>query len=92
MLKFLFRGREKDVVVETQRQSFERIVSELNAAIDGLSVKPRITLDPATGHVDLHLPEQLPDEALALPAPTDEAEQVTEETAEPENTAESKVA
>ncbi|MEP3347802.1 MAG: hypothetical protein ABJN34_02220 [Litoreibacter sp.] len=69
MFKFLFRGRGKDAVVETQRQSFERIVSELNAAIDGLPVKPRVTLDPATGHVGLQLPEQMPDEALALPAP-----------------------
>ncbi|RLJ59003.1 hypothetical protein BCF46_1145 [Litoreibacter meonggei] len=70
MLKFLFRGREKEVVVETQRQNFERIISELNSAIDGLPVKPRVTLDPVTGHVELHLPEQMPDEALALPAPT----------------------
>jgi len=73
MLKFLFRGREKSAVVETQRQRLERIVTELNDAIDGLPVKPRVTLDPVTGHIELHLPEQLPDEALALPAPTQEA-------------------
>jgi hypothetical protein len=73
MLKFLFRGRETNAVVETQRQRFERIVTELNDAIDGLPVKPRVTLDPVTGHFELHLPEQLPDEALALPAPTQEA-------------------
>ena len=73
MFKFLFRGRNKAVVVETQRQSFERIVSDLNDAIDGLPIKPRVTLDPATGHVELHLPEQMPDEALALPAPQEEA-------------------
>lgn len=79
MFNFLFRGRGQKVEVETQRQSFERIISELNAAIDGLSVKPRVTLDPATGHVEFQLPEQMPDEALALPAP--EAEDVAAEDA-----------
>ena len=73
MLKFLFRGRGKEVVVETQRQGFERIIAELNGAIDGLPVKPCVTLDPVTGHLDLHLPDQMPDEALALPAPTEQA-------------------
>ena len=80
MFKFLFRGRNKDVLVETQRQSFDRLVSDLNDAIDGLPVKPRVTLDPTTGHVELHLPEQMPDEALALPAPLEEpADDVVED-------------
>ncbi|WP_298261616.1 hypothetical protein [uncultured Litoreibacter sp.] len=72
MFKFLFKGRNKEVVVETQRQNFERLVTELNDAIDALPVKPRVTLDPTTGHVELHLPEQMPDEALALPAPVED--------------------
>ena len=80
MFKFLFRGRGKEVVVETQRQNFERNVSELNSAIDGLPVKPRVTLDPVTGHIELHLPEQMPDEALALPAPIEEVDDVKQET------------
>ena len=85
MFNFLFRGRNQKVVVETQRQSFERIIAELNTAIDGLSVKPRVTLDPATGHVELQLPEQMPDEALALPAPTEaeDADTAVEEEVEP---------
>ena len=74
MFKFLFRGRDKDAVVETQRQSFERIVSELNGAIDALPVKPSVTLDPESGHITLHLPEHMPDEALALPAPEDDGD------------------
>lgn len=68
MLKFLFGGRGK-AVVETQRQTIERLSAELNSAIELLPVKPRVTLDPETGHIELHLPEQMPDEALALPAP-----------------------
>ena len=83
MFKFLFHGRNKEVVVETQRQSFERLVSDLNDAIDGLPIKPRVTLDPTTGHVELHLPEQMPDEALALPAPQEEpAQEAVEPTKE----------
>lgn len=72
MFKFLFKGRGEAAVVETKRQSFERLVSELNTAIDELADKPKVTLDPATGHVAFELPEQMPDEALALPAPTTE--------------------
>jgi len=86
MFKFLFKGRGESAVVETKRQGFERIVSELNAAIDELADKPKVTLDPATGHVAFELPEQMPDEALALPAPS-EVTAETEATPEPANDA-----
>jgi hypothetical protein len=35
----------------------------------GLADKPRLTVDMETGELTLDLPEQMPDEALALPAP-----------------------
>ncbi len=76
MFKFLF-GRKGEVVeakVETQREAFGRVVEELNGLIAQQSEKPKITLDPATGFVSFALPEQLADEALALPAPEDPAE------------------
>lgn len=69
MFKFLFGGRGETAVIETKRQSFERLVMELNTAIDELADKPKVTFDPVTGHVTFELPEQMPDEALALPAP-----------------------
>ena len=80
MFKFLFgkRGAEPEVVVETQRQTFERLVSELNEAIGALPEKPAVTVDPATGHVTLQTPEQFPDEALALPEPEPEPEPTPE--------------
>ena len=71
MFNFLFRKRGADAepVIETQRQSFERLITELNATIDLLPEKPAVTVDPATGHVTLTAPEQFPDAALALPEP-----------------------
>jgi len=39
------------------------------AAIAALPEKPRLIIDPATGELEADLPETLPDEALALPAP-----------------------
>ena len=71
MLKFLFgkmKGEEA-IVQETQRQAFERLVAELNQSIDELPEKPKVTFDPASGNLAFELPEQFPDEALALPAP-----------------------
>jgi len=74
MLNFLFkrRGAKVEVKPETQREAFERLVGELNALMDKEGEKPSITIAPATGHISLGLPEQLSDEALALPAPTAE--------------------
>lgn len=73
MLKFLFRSRQVEAKIETQRDRFARLVEELNAAIDALPDKPRVTVDPATGHILPETPEQFPDEALALPKPDAEA-------------------
>jgi len=71
MFRFLFNRRGgNQPVAESQRQSFDRLVSELNSLIDDLPDKPRVTVDPATGHILPEPPEQFPDEALALPAPS----------------------
>lgn len=73
MFRFLFGGRNvEDVVAESQREELERLTGEFNKAMDALPEKPKLIIDPATGHLALDLPETLPDEALALPAPTKE--------------------
>ena len=72
MLKFIF-GHKGKAQPETQRQTAERLQGELNALIDTMGRKPAVTFDPETGHIALKLPEQMPDEALALPAPDAQA-------------------
>ncbi|MEJ6395390.1 hypothetical protein V8J82_19170 [Gymnodinialimonas sp. 2305UL16-5] len=87
MFKFLFGGTKKapGVTIETDRDRFARLVSELNGMIDGLVHKPRVTLDPATGHILPETPEQFADEALALPAPEETPERAdTANGAEPD--------
>lgn len=76
MFKFLRLGRRAapQPVIETQRETFERLVQELNGAIDALPDKPAVTVDPASGNISFNLPEQFPDEALALPAPETDAD------------------
>jgi len=70
MLRFIFGKKETPTVkTETQRESFERVMSELNGLLDEQTIKPSITVDMGTGAVVLTLPEQLADEALSLPAP-----------------------
>ena len=69
MFKFLLgRGKTK-VVQETQRQTFERALGELNEILAGMEEKPVLRLDLTKGQMEADLPEQMPDEALALPAP-----------------------
>ena len=84
MFKFLFGKKAEDaVVVETQRETFERLIKELNTALEALPEKPTITISPETGQIGLVLPEHLPDEALKLPAPEPEKEaETTEDKAE----------
>ena len=68
-----FKGK---VAVESQRQKFTRALEELNEVVEALADKPQITFDPQSGRIDFALPDQFPDEALALPAPakSDDAE------------------
>lgn len=72
MFKFLFRrnaGDAIEVTKETQRETLLRALGEVNEITATLDVKPAVTVDPNTGAITLALPEQLPDESLALPAP-----------------------
>lgn len=86
MFKFLMRkvSGQSEVVAETQRQTIERALTEVNAVLAMMGEKPKVSFDPATGEIGLELPEQMPDEALALPAPEPEvkAEPVAEVVAE----------
>lgn len=70
MFKFI-RSRIGGIktVAETQRQTIERALAEVNEVLALMAEKPKVTIDPATGSVTLDLPDQMPDEALALPAP-----------------------
>ena len=75
MFKFLFRRKgEVEAVKETQRQTFERALGEVNEILGQLDPKPRVTVDPEAGTIAFELPEQMPDEALALPKPEPEPE------------------
>ena len=71
MFKFLFGARAEAPVVkrETQRETVERAQRELNEILATLSPKARITIYPEEGTFTIDLPEQMPDEAKALPAP-----------------------
>ena len=67
-------------VKETQRQTLERALAEVNEVVALMADKPKVTFDPVSGGFSLELPDQMPDEALALPAPSeDEVEQDTVE-------------
>ena len=54
---------------EAQRARVERALGEINSVLAELDVKPKLSFDPATGALELDLPEQMPDERLTLPAP-----------------------
>ncbi len=71
MFKFLFGDKSASVQVkkETQRETVLRAQKELNAVLSTLSPKARITIYPEEGTLTIELPEQMPDEAKALPAP-----------------------
>lgn len=80
MFEFLRKigAKTPAAVAETQRQTVERALGEVNEIIAALDVKPAVRFDPASGAIALELPEQMPDEALALPAP-EPAEEASEE-------------
>ncbi len=71
MFKFLFGKKgQVEAVKETQRQTAERALAELNAVLSGLSTQPRIAIAPGAAIITIDWPEQMPDEAMALPAPS----------------------
>ena len=83
MFDFLKRLRGvPSEIKESQRARFERLVEELNAEIAELPEKPAITITPETGALSFDMPEQFPDESLALPKPETAASSAQAEDAE----------
>ncbi|MEO0357587.1 MAG: hypothetical protein AAF386_04700 [Pseudomonadota bacterium] len=70
MLKFLFGQRDGRAVQKSQRDVITSLLADLNTAVMAMPEKPSVTINPNTGEIGLELPDQMPDEALALPAPT----------------------
>lgn len=83
MFKFLFgrKGKEPEIIVqETQREAITRALGEVNEILAGLDVMPKMSIDLEIGLIEIELPEQMPDEALALPSPDAKGEAAPEET------------
>ena len=81
MFKFFFGKKNETpevIVQETQRETMVRALGEVNEILAGMDVKPKMTFDLEIGLFEMELPEQMPDEALALPAPEAKAETVVE--------------
>lgn len=90
MFEFLFGKKPtKKAATETLRQTAERSLKELNAVLAALPEQPAITVRGAGAGVEIDWPEQMPDEAKALPAPTPTGE--SSETPEAETTGKSAV-
>lgn len=72
MFKFLFRRKQEvpEIVKETQRETVTRALEEIYEIVAAMEPRPKITIDVSTGLLSLDLPEQMPDEALALPSPS----------------------
>jgi hypothetical protein len=68
--------------IETQRQTIKRAMAEVNEIVALLVDKPKVIIDPSVGSITLELPDQIPDEALALPAPEVESPVASGETDE----------
>ena len=83
MFKFLFEKMGAKAVIETQRDTVVRTVDELNAVLALMADKPKVGVDLNTGLLSVELPDQMPDEALALPAPTETKEDAADEAVEP---------
>jgi len=72
MFKFLFGKSGGKAKIEAQRDTVARAIEELNSVLALMADKPVVGVDLNTGLISVTLPEQMPDEALALPAPSDE--------------------
>ncbi|MCC5959738.1 MAG: hypothetical protein JJU08_10400 [Rhodobacteraceae bacterium] len=90
MFKFLFgrASKKPEVIVrETQRETVMRTVRELNEILPGLSPRASIGVDLQNGTLSIALPEQMPDEAKALPAPEPKPEPETPDALDAADTA-----
>ena len=77
MFKFLF-SKAGAKPAETQRETIERALGEVNSVLALMADKAKVSVDLNSGLIEVDLPEQMPDEALALPAP-EEGEETTGE-------------
>ena len=68
MFKFLF-GKSKVPLKETQRETMSRAIAEVNGLLALMPERPKLGVNLDTGFIEIELPERMPDEALALPAP-----------------------
>jgi len=78
MFRFLFGKTGTKAVKETQRQTVTRALEEINGILAVMSDKPSIAVDLNSGLIAVDLPEHMPDEALALPAPKEDADRAPE--------------
>ncbi|SLN46665.1 hypothetical protein [Pseudooctadecabacter jejudonensis] len=74
MFKFLF-SKAGAAPVETQRETVERALGELNGVLALMADKAKIGVNLNTSLIEIDLPDQMPDEALALPKPDDTADE-----------------
>lgn len=81
MFKFLFgnKAAAPEIKRETQRETILRAQAEINEILVQLTPKARITVYPEEGSFTIDLPEQMPDEAKALPAPEHQAQATAQE-------------
>ena len=79
MFKFLFGKKGGKARIEPQRDTVVRTVEELNSVLALMADKPVVRVDLNTGLIIVDLPEQMPDEALALPAPQEDTPDVEAE-------------
>lgn len=86
MLQFLFGKRRAGTQTrQSLRDAGTRALDELNDVLAALPELPDITIRPASGRIDIDWPDQLPDEAKALPAPdTAKTDTASTGSAEPE--------
>lgn len=82
MFKFLFGKTGGNAKIETQRDTVVRVVEELNSVLALMADKPVVGVDLNTGLITVDLPDHMPDEALALPAPEPEIADAPKDDAE----------
>jgi hypothetical protein len=71
MLKIFkfFRSDSGEAKVLSMRARFELAVADMNAVLAGMGEMPKMTIDANARKIEFSVPDQFPDEALALPAP-----------------------
>ena len=76
MFNFLFGKKTKkaEKKPETHRETIIRAQEEINNILSTLTPKATITINPEQGTLTINLPDHMPDEPKALPAPIENNE------------------